>query len=161
MLVNRTFLYKNGSRRYKYLVVNGDRTFFNNEEASAGKRYDETLISKLIDFLIDNIYIKIGNHLLRQCTGIPMGTHCAPLLANFFFFFYSYEVEFLRSMKNSNKRLAKSFNLTSRYIYDLIITTSSVSITQGLNNSSKISTQKSLCSRRHQIRKILCHTWIY
>ena len=28
MLVNQTFPYKNGSRRYKHIVVNGDRTFF-------------------------------------------------------------------------------------------------------------------------------------
>ena len=40
MLVNRTFLHKNGSRRYKYLVVNADRTFFINEETFAGKMYD-------------------------------------------------------------------------------------------------------------------------
>ena len=54
----------------------------------------------------------------RQCIRIPMGTNCAPLLANLFL--YSYEVEFLRSMKKSNKKLAKTFNLTSRYIDDLI-----------------------------------------
>ena len=72
----------------------------------------------MIDFLIDNIYIKIGNHLFRQCLGIPLGTDCAPLLANLFL--YSYEVEFLRSMKKSNKKLAKAFNLTSRYLDDLI-----------------------------------------
>ena len=42
MLVNQTFLYRNGSRRYKHLVVNGDRTFFTNQETSACKRYDET-----------------------------------------------------------------------------------------------------------------------
>ena len=36
----------------------------------------------MIDFLMVNIYIKIGNHLFRQCIGIPMGTNCAPLLAN-------------------------------------------------------------------------------
>ena len=101
LLVNQTFLYKNGSRRYKHLVVNGDGTFFTNEETSAGKRCDETLICKMIDFLIDNIYIKIGNHLFRQCIGIPMGTNCAPLLANLFM--YSYEVEFVRSMKKPNK----------------------------------------------------------
>ena len=47
-----------------------------------------------------------------------MGTNCAPLLANLFL--YSYEVEFLRSMKKSNKKLAKAFNSTSRYIDDLI-----------------------------------------
>ena len=38
------------------------------------------------------------------------------------------------------------------------MTTSSVSITQGLNNSSKISTQRSLWSQRHQSRETLCHT---
>ena len=107
MLVNQTFLYKNGSRRYKHLVVNGDRTFFTNEETSAVKTDDETLICQVIDFLIDNIYVKIGNHLFRQCIGIPMGTNCVLLLAKLFV--YSYEVEFLRSMKKS-----------SRYIDDLI-----------------------------------------
>ena len=80
MLVDQTFLYKTESRRYKHLVVNGHRTFFINEETSAGKKYDETLICQMIDFLIDNIYIKMGNHLLRQCIGIPMSTNCAPLL---------------------------------------------------------------------------------
>ena len=47
-----------------------------------------------------------------------MGTNCASLLADLFF--YSYEVEFLRSIKKSNKKLAKAFNLTSCYINDLI-----------------------------------------
>ena len=70
------------------------------------------------DFLIENIYIKIDNHLFRQCFGIPMGTNCAPLLANLFL--YLYEVELLRSIKMSNKKLAKAFNLTSRYIDDFI-----------------------------------------
>ena len=96
-------------------MVNGDRAFFTNEETSAGKKYEETLIYQMID----NISIKIGNHLFQQCISIPMGTNCAPLLVNLFL--YSYEVEFLRSMKKSNKKLAKAFNLTSRYSDDLII----------------------------------------
>ena len=114
MLVNQTFLYRNGSCRYKHLVVNGpfftneetfftnEETFFTNEETSASKKDDEALICQMIDFLIDNIYTMIGNHMFRQCIGIPMGTNCAPLLANLFL--YSYEVEFLRSMKKSNKK---------------------------------------------------------
>ena len=118
MLVSQTFLYKNRSRRYKHLVINGDRTFFTNEETSAGKKYDETLICQMIDLLIDNIYIKIGNHLFRQCISIPIGANCAPLLADLCL--YSYEVEFLRSMKKSNKKLAKAFSLTPRYIDVLI-----------------------------------------
>ena len=64
------------------------------------------------------VWFKIGNHLFRQCIGIPMGTNCAPLLANLFL--YSYKLEFLRSMKKSNKKLAKAFNLFSRYFNYLI-----------------------------------------
>ena len=78
MSVNQTFLYKNGSRRYKHLVINGDTTIFTNEEISAGKNYDEALICQMIDNLIDNIYVKIGNHLFQQCIGIPMCTNCVP-----------------------------------------------------------------------------------
>ena len=58
MLVNQAFLYKSG---YKHLVVGRDRTFFTN---------DEPLICQMVAFLIDNIYIKIGNHLFRQCSVI-------------------------------------------------------------------------------------------
>ena len=97
MLVNQTFFYKNESRRYKHLVVNGDRTFFTNEETSVGKKYDKTLICQIID----NIYIKMFNHLFRQCIGIAMGTNCVPLLPNLFL--YSYE--FLRSQMKSWQRI--------------------------------------------------------
>ena len=65
MLVNQTFLYMNGSHRYKYLVVNRGGTFFTDEETSAGKKYDKVLICQMIDFPIDHIYIKISNNLLR------------------------------------------------------------------------------------------------
>ena len=68
--------------------------------------------------MLDNIYIKIGNHLFWQCIGISMGRKCAPLWANLSI--YIYEVEFLRSMKDSNRKLVKTFNLTSCYIDDLV-----------------------------------------
>ena len=41
---------------------------------------------KMIEFLIDNIFVRFGGHLFRQVTGI------APLLADLFL--YSYENEF-------------------------------------------------------------------
>ena len=41
-----------------------------------------------IRLLIDNIYIIVGNKVFKQSIGIPMGTDCAPLLANHFLFFY-------------------------------------------------------------------------
>ena len=160
MLVNQTFLYENGSSRYRYLVVIEDRTFFTNEETPLCKKYDKVQICQMIGFLIDNIYIKIGNQLFRQPSSTMhwypnmrwVGTSCALLLANLFL--YSYEVEFLRSVKKSNKKLTKTSNLTFRYI----LTTSSVSITQGLSTSSKISTHRNLWFQRYLNREMLCRT---
>ena len=51
--------------------------------------------------------------------GIPMGTNCAPLLADLFL--YSYENEFLdKLIKEGKRKLARKFNLSYRYIDDLI-----------------------------------------
>ena len=38
--------------------------------------------------MCDNIFIRFGSKLYRQIVGIPMGTNCAPLLADFFLFCY-------------------------------------------------------------------------
>ena len=38
-----------------------------------------------IKFLVDNIYIQIGNKIFTQIC-IPMGTDCSPLVANLFLF---------------------------------------------------------------------------
>ena len=40
---------------------------------------------------MDNLYVKFGGQLFQRMVGIPMGTNCAPLLADLFL--YSYENE--------------------------------------------------------------------
>ena len=73
----------------------------------------------MVEFLIDNIYVTFGEQTFRQVIGIPMGTNCAPLLADLFL--YSYEAEFLDGfIRKGNRKIAQSFNLTFRYIDDLI-----------------------------------------
>ena len=50
--------------------------------------------------------------------GIPMGTNCA-LLADLFL--YSYEANFIQELlKKNEKKLARSFNFTVRYIDDVL-----------------------------------------
>ena len=39
-----------------------------------------------LTFLLDNIYIRFGSKLYKQIVGIPMGTNCAPLVADLFLF---------------------------------------------------------------------------
>ena len=84
--------------------------------------YTADQICRMMEFLIDNIFAKFGGCLFRQVIGIPMGTNCAPLLANLFL--YSYESEFLDNMiRGGHRKLARSFNLCYRYIDDLIVFT--------------------------------------
>ena len=80
----------------------------------------DIIICEMIEFLIDNIFVQFGGRLFRQVVGIPMGTNCAPLLADLFL--YSYENEFLDNMiRSGHRRLSRSFNLCYRYIDDLIV----------------------------------------
>jgi hypothetical protein len=60
-------------------------------------------------FLIDNILVSFEGTLLQQVVGIPMGTNCAPLLADLFL--YSYESEFLQKLiKDKKIHEARAFN---------------------------------------------------
>ena len=69
--------------------------------------------------MVDNIYVRFGGQLFRQTVGIPVGTNCAPLLADLFI--CSYENEFSDELiKEGKRKLARKFNLSYRYIDDLI-----------------------------------------
>ena len=39
-------------------------------------QYTANDICKMIEFLVDNIYVRFGGQLFRQMVGIPMGTKC-------------------------------------------------------------------------------------
>ena len=70
---------------------------------------------------MDNIYIRFGTKLYRQIVGIPMGTNCAPLVADFFLFCYMYERDFMKDLSSNNQAdVIKAFNSTSRYLDDLL-----------------------------------------
>ena len=52
-------------------------------------------------FLLDNIFIRFGTKLYRQVVGIPMGTYCAPLVADLFLF--CYERDFMMSLSDDKQ----------------------------------------------------------
>ena len=72
-----------------------------------------------LHYLLDNIFIRFGSKLYRQFVGIPMGTNCAPLVADLFLF--CYERDFMLSLSDNNKTdIIEAFNSTSRYLDDLL-----------------------------------------
>ena len=60
-----------------------------------------------------------GVRVFQRTVGIPMGTNCAPLLADLFR--YSHEAVFIQGLlKKNEKKLSRSFNFTFRYIDDVL-----------------------------------------
>ena len=76
-------------------------------------------VCEALTFLLDNIYIRFGSKLYRQIVGIPMGTNCAPLVADLFL--VCYERDFMLSLSEDNQSgVIEAFNSTSRYLDDLL-----------------------------------------
>ncbi len=59
----------------------------------------------------------VGDKLFRQIIGIPMGTDCAPFLANLFLF--AYEYKWIDKERKHNPDVYKFFRKCGRYIDDL------------------------------------------
>ena len=82
------------------------------------KRYDLWsfwIMCDALHYLLDNIFIRFGSKFYRQIVGIPMGTNCAPLVADFFLF--CYERDFMLSLSDNNQTvIIEAFNSTSRYL---------------------------------------------
>ena len=77
-------------------------------------------LSSLIHFVVDNTYFTFGDMVFKQTVGIPMGTSCAPQLANLML--HQLEYAFLeRSFKSSLFSTCNKLNLTYRYIDDITV----------------------------------------
>ena len=69
--------------------------------------------------MLDNSIIRFGTKMYRQVVGIPMGTNCAPLVADLFLF--CYERNFMISLSdNKQADVIDAFNTTSRYLGDIL-----------------------------------------
>jgi hypothetical protein len=96
----------------------GCRSYFVKHHSDSTIKFSETDIINMFEFLIDNIFVIFGGRVFQQTVGIPIGTNCAPLLADLFL--YSYEADFIQGfLKKNENRLAQSFNFTFRYIDDV------------------------------------------
>ena len=114
-LIERTFQ-REGSL---YIACNDRNAFFTSDAVRNYNLWSCQKVCEALTFLLDNIYIRFGSKLYRQIVGIPMGTNCAPLVADLFLF--CYERDFMLSLSEENQSgIIEAFNSTSRYLDDLL-----------------------------------------
>ena len=71
-----------------------------------------------MSYLLDDVNISFGTKLCRQIFGIPMGSNCAPLVADLFL--YCYERHLLDSLNHDNQAdFIEALNSTFRYLDDI------------------------------------------
>ena len=87
------------------------------------KQYTLWSCQKMCDalhYLLDNIFIRFRSKLYRQIVGIPMGTNCAPLVADLVLL--CYERDFMLSLSDNNQTdIIEALNSTSRYLVTYLI----------------------------------------
>lgn len=59
-------------------------------------------VSTFLEFSTDNIYVEFCGQIFQKKFGLPMGTYCAPFLADLFV--NGYEAEFIQGLLNSGKK---------------------------------------------------------
>ena len=117
-IINQCFFHENGNHRFQYVVTGYKDTYFVRDHSAAPQKYSDADAIKMLEYLIDNIFVEFGGRIFQQTIAIPMGTNCAPLLADLFF--YSYEVSLYSLLKVDKKHFAQQFNFTYRYIDDVL-----------------------------------------
>ena len=114
-LIERTFQLEGSP----YLACNDRNAFFTTEKLKKCHAWSCQNVCDALTFLLDNIFIRFGTKLYRQVVGIPMGTTCAPLVADLFLFYY--ERDFMMSLPDDKQaNVIDLFNTTSRYLDDIL-----------------------------------------
>ena len=104
----------------QFICCNSFHAFFcdNKHDKYTNWTYED--LTNALKFLLDNIYVRFGNIVYKQVIGIPMGTNCAPLIADLFL--YWYESQFMAKIyKNPTEHdLVDKFNNTYRCLDDIL-----------------------------------------
>ena len=89
------------------------------EHSDSKSKSSEDDIMKMLESLVDNIFVDLVGKVFQPTFNIPMGTNCAPLLADIFL--HSYEAELIQPVLfTGKKQLASRFIITYIYIDDIL-----------------------------------------
>ena len=62
-----------------------------------------------LTFLLDNVHVRFDSKLHKKILGIPMGTNCAPIIADLFLF--CYERDFILSLSGDTQFVLLKFSI--------------------------------------------------
>ena len=103
-IINNAFKYKNGATRYTHIKVGRNKRYFTSYPLNGDNKYNASDICKMIEFLVDNIYVRFGEQLFRQMVWHSYGNKLCPIAGWLVSLFLC---------KEGKRKLARKFNLPS------------------------------------------------
>ena len=107
------------SRKKKYISVRGKKaTLCESKKSGFSLSINQLIVC--VNFIIDQSFIHYKGKVYRQMVGIPMGTNCAPYLANLFL--YAYEKTCIeKTVHEGNLNIASNLIHVYRYQDDCLV----------------------------------------
>ena len=93
------------------MVLGCEGPYFVKEHSDSKNIYTEDDIINMLKFLVDNIFMVFGGKVFQQIVGIPMGTNCAPLLADIFSVLIRSGLHTVFALNSTEKKVSISVQL--------------------------------------------------
>ena len=98
----------NKSKNYIYVHKNNPNIHATWNKRNNTYRITKDKLLEYITYLIDNIYITVGQNTFRQIIGIPMGTDCVLRTANLYL--YAIESNYIKHLMSNNLTIARKLS---------------------------------------------------
>ena len=103
----------------EFINVNLQRAYFSSSGVKNCCSFRVTDMMEILEFILDNIFVKYGRKVFKQIVGIPIGLDSGQDIANLLL--YSYESDYVDKTSKQDMVLARKFNLCFRYLDDLFV----------------------------------------
>ena len=77
-IIRNSFMFKNGNRRYKYLVLGHEESYFVKEHSDSKHKYSEDDIIKMLELLVDNIFVVFAGKVFKADSRYSNGNKLCP-----------------------------------------------------------------------------------
>ena len=109
------FVFEGGNN--KFICISSYGKAYWRKKTNRSVAFSKSSLKIATKHLIQNCYFTVGNSILKQAIGIPMGIDTAPFWANLFL--YTYEEEYISNLISTDRIKARHFHSTKRFIDDL------------------------------------------
>ena len=112
-----TFVFDHGGSSSYITVPSNGKAYWSKKKSKSSISFSKNSLKQAVKHLIENCYFTVGDVVMSQVIGIPMGIDPAPFWANLFL--YQYEHRYIENLIKEDKVKARYFHSTKRFIDDL------------------------------------------